>query len=91
MTLVCGLDLLEWSNKRPPRGLRIRRGPWPITCSGGISISESTPNRMFRDIIENGGQGIYQLLCCNCNRMKQLYPEDYAKPPTYGPLEGAKC
>jgi hypothetical protein len=42
--------------------------------------------QMHEEIIKHGGQGKYQLLCANCNRLKQFYREDYDLPPTYGPL-----
>jgi hypothetical protein len=40
-------------------------------------------------VIEETDGGAHQLLCTNCNALKQRDPDEYAKPPTYGPLPDA--
>lgn len=36
-------------------------------------------------IIQTGRSERLQLLCHNCNHLKQFDPEEFAKNPTYGP------
>lgn len=66
-------DHINEDPKRSPSGKR---------ATGGVIRTEMSE---IRNIIATGRSDRLQLLCANCNALKQYEPEEFRKPPTYGP------
>lgn len=60
--------------RRRDDGTRTARSVWQINTAEIMRIRET------------GQSDKLQLLCPNCNHLKAVDPEEYKKPPTYGPL-----
>jgi hypothetical protein len=47
-----------------------------------------TSHKVAMLILGGWDRSRFQLLCPNCNYLKAFDPDEYAKPPTYGPILG---